>query len=500
MDITVTVTGGEVAGKQNDGVTTFLGIPYAAAPVGESTFAAPAPVTPWDGIRAATTEGPSCWQSAYPEPINGWFGKVTASQLGGECLNVNVWTPDVGATDLPVMVWIHGGAFTRGSNASPMYDGSAFARDGVVLVSINYRLGVFGFLPIDGAPTNLGMRDQIAALKWVQDNIIQFGGDPRNVTIFGESAGGMSVANLLASPGARGLFAKAIVQSGHGHSIVEADDARKVTAELAALLGTSPTAEAFASIDPATLIAAQDKISDEIRQAPDPARWGATTVSAGGGITGFIPAFDDLIPVFPDDAVAAGAAGGISLLAGSTAREFSLFSTSSGLRGAITQEMLPMAVARFGADAGVVAAYSANHPDESAADIFDHIVSDLFFRRPMLTLAHTAGQSGSDVFVYEFAWGTAVSDLGPCHALELPFVFDAVSGSESFTGPHPPQRLADDIHAAWVSFAKTGSPGWPAYADGQAVRVFDAERSTTNPLPRGADIAALNRDHDIAGA
>ncbi|MFW0791510.1 carboxylesterase/lipase family protein [Gordonia sp. CPCC 205333] len=498
MDITVSITGGKVAGSQNNGVTTFLGIPYAAAPVGQLAFRAPAPVTPWDGIRPATAPGPSCWQSPYPEPINSWFGKVAADEFGGECLNVNVWTPSIEATGLPVMVWIHGGAFTRGSNASPMYDGSTFARDDVVLVSINYRLGAFGFLPIEGAPTNLGMRDQIAALEWVRDNIVQFGGDPANVTIFGESAGGMSVANLLAAPTTAGLFGKAIVQSGHGHSIVEVDDALKVAAELAALLGIEPTAAAFAGVDPATLISAQNKISDEIRQAPDPARWGATTISAGGGITGFIPAFDELIPVFPDDAVAQGAGSGIALLAGSTAREFSLFSTSSGVRGAITEEVLPMAVARFGADAETVAAYVANHVGEPPGDIFDHIVSDLFFRRPMLTLASAAEQSEGDVFVYEFAWGTAVSDLGPCHALELPFVFDALAGSESFTGSAAPQRLADEVHAAWVSFAKTGSPGWPAYASQRAVHVFGTE-SATGPLPRGADIAALNKVTDATG-
>lgn len=492
MNITVTVTGGDVVGTRNNGVTTFLGIPYAAAPVGRLAFAAPAPVTGWDGPRDATAEGPSCWQSPYPEPIRSWFGKVTAAELGGECLNVNVWTPDVSAAGLPVMVWIHGGAFTRGANASPMYDGSAFARDGVVLVSINYRLGVFGFLPIDGAPTNLGMRDQIAALQWVQSNITAFGGDPDNVTIFGESAGGMSVANLMPSPATRGLFAKAIVQSGHGHSIVEVDDAIKVTAELAAILGVAPTAAAFADVDPATLIAAQNKVSDELRLAPDPARWGATTISAGGGITGFIPAFDDLIPIFPDDAVAAGAAAGIPLLAGCTAREFTLFSASSGVRGALTEAILPMAVARFGAGPDVVATYRANHPGESAADIFDHIVSDLFFRRSMLNLAQAAEKAGGEVFVYEFAWGTPVADLGPCHALELPFVFDAITSSTSFTGPTPPQQLADDIHSAWVAFAKSGSPGWPVYADRQAVQVFDAPTSTTAELPRAADLAALS--------
>lgn len=491
MEISVAVTGGSVVGHESGGVTAFLGIPYAAAPVGARAFAAPAAVTPWDGSRDTSAEGSSCWQPAYPEPIKTWFGKVVADRLGDECLNLNVWTPSVGAGGLPVMVWIHGGAFTRGSNAAPMYNGSAFARNGVVLVSINYRLGIFGYTVLDGAPTNLGMRDQLAALEWVRENIAAFGGDPDNVTIFGESAGGMSVANLMPSPAAQGLFSKAIVESGHGHGIVAPDDALRVTAEIADILGVDATAEAFADVDPATLIDAQNKVSDLIRQAPDPARWGATTISAGGGITGFIPAFDDLIPTFPDEAVAAGAAASVPLLAGSTGREFTLFSASTGVRAAITSELLPMALARFGADADVVAAYVANHPGESAADVFDHVVSDLFFRRPMLNLAAGHASAGGTTFVYEFDWGTPVSDLGACHALEIPFVFDQLAGSNSFTGPTPPQQVADDMHASWVSFASTGTPGWSTYDGGQAVRVFAEPSSTTVPLPRSEDIAAL---------
>ncbi|HMS76626.1 carboxylesterase/lipase family protein [Gordonia sp. (in: high G+C Gram-positive bacteria)] len=490
MGITVSVDGGQVSGSQSHGVTAFLGIPYAAAPEGPLAFAAPAPVTPWDGVREVVAEGPSCWQTPYPDPVGTWFGKVTATELGGESLNVNVWTPDVGATRLPVMVWIHGGAFVRGSNASPSYDGSAFARDGVVLVSINYRLGTYGWLPVDGAPTNLGMRDQIAALRWVQDNIAAFGGDPANVTIFGESAGGMSVAGLLVCPAARGLFSKAIVQSGHGVSVAVSDDTRRVGAEVAALLGVEPTAQALAEVDPSALIDAQTAIDNAIRLAPDPGRWGATTISAGGGITGHIPVFDELIPEFPQAAVAAGASAGVPLLLGTTGREFTLFSMAAGTRGLITAEALPVVATRFGAGPDVVAAYVANHAGADAAHVFDQIASDAFFRKPALEFAAAHERAGGSTHVYEFAWETAVSGLGACHALELSFVFDALRDTNSFTGPNPPQQVADDMHSAWIAFATTGGPGWPSYGFGETVRVFDSPQSTTSTLPRAADIAA----------
>lgn len=458
MDITVSVTGGDIVGTESGCVTAFLGIPYAAAPVGDLSFAAPQPMVPWQGVRDARAEGPSCWQSPYPQPIRSWFGKVTADELGGESLNASVWTPDVNADGLPVMVWIHGGAFVRGSNASPIYDGTAFARDGVVLVSINYRLGVFGYTVFDDAPTNLGMRDQIAALEWVRDNVARFGGNPNDVTIFGESAGGMSVANLLTSPAGRGLFAKAIVQSGHGHAIFQQDDAAKVTAEMAQILGVPPTAAAFSAIDPETLIDAQNKLGIAIRDNPDPARWGASTIAGGMGITAYMPVFDDLIPQFPY-VTAASAARDIPLLIGCTASEFTLFSLSTGARGAITDEILPFATARFGADAAMLEKYRAERPDASPAEIFDAIASDQLFRNPMMQFAEAYRSSGADVFVYEFAWESPVEGLGACHAMELSFVFDTLAASARFAGPNPPQRVADDMHGAWVRFAKTGNPG-----------------------------------------
>src|SRR4051795_4741529 len=203
---------GALQGRTADGVTAFKGVPYAAAPFGPRRFAGPEPSPSWDGVRDALAFGPTAPHPGYAPP---YADLLPDPVLPGEdCLNLNVWTPDAGAAGLPVMVWIHGGAFVNGSGAVPTYDGSAFARDGVVLVTINYRLGVDGFLQFpDDGPANRGLLDQVAALRWVQDNIAAFGGDPARVTVGGESAGAMSVGCLLAMPSAEGLFAQAVLQS-----------------------------------------------------------------------------------------------------------------------------------------------------------------------------------------------------------------------------------------------------------------------------------------------
>lgn len=253
MDPVVGVSGGLVRGSSRDAVNAFLGVPYAAPGVGPDRYRAPQPVRGWGGERDATAHGPTAAQSAYPPPLDTVLPSSVAP--GQDYLNLSVWAPAEGA-NLPVMVWIHGGAFARGAHSIPTYDGSAFARDGVVLIGINYRLGVPGFAVLDGAPTNLGLRDQIAALEWVRDNVAVFGGNPEDVTVFGESSGGISVATLMASPAAGGLFHRAIVQSGSGAAVCSAEDARLVSAEVASSLGVPATAEAFAPLEPEAVVAA----------------------------------------------------------------------------------------------------------------------------------------------------------------------------------------------------------------------------------------------------
>lgn len=212
MDTIATTSRGKVRGRVVDRVAAFLGIPYAAPPFGAHRFRAPAPVEPWEGVRDALEFGPTAPQRPYRPPLDRLIPDVRIP--GEDCLTLNVWTPDAGGGPLPVMVWIHGGSLRNGSAAMPLYDGRAFARDGVVLVSVNYRLGVEGFGVFPDAPDNRGLLDQIAALTWVRDNITAFGGDPANVTVCGESAGAISIAALTVSPRAAGLFHRAVLQSG----------------------------------------------------------------------------------------------------------------------------------------------------------------------------------------------------------------------------------------------------------------------------------------------
>jgi len=455
-----------------DGVSAFLGIPYAAAPEGPGMFEAPAPATPWDGVRDALELGPTAPQPPYDPP----FDRLLANPItpGPEFLNVNVWTPE-GGSGLPVMVWFPGGAFRNGSNAPPTYDGAAFARDGVVLVSVNYRLGVQGFGVVAGAPSNRGLLDQLAALRWVQDNIAAFGGDPGQVTIFGQSAGGMSVATLLSIPAAKGLFRRAIVQSGTAEAVAVESDAALVTAEVAKRLGVPATADGLGSIAVPELITAQRIVSQELRQTPDPTRWGSSVIRTGGGIMPFFPVIDgELVHEVPLAAIARGAAAGTDLMAGTTTEEFRLFTVPTGVTAAVTAEALPLLLRQRGLDPAIVEEYQANHPDYSPGDILTAVTSDDFFTQPTIRLAEAQRAAGGSAYVYEFAWRSPLDGLGACHALELPFVFDTLGTATSpLFGPEPPQELADRMHAAWVAFGTTGSPGWSQYdATARPVQTF----------------------------
>ncbi len=290
-----------MSGESTGGVTRFLGIPYAASPTGPLRFKAPVPPAPWDGVRACTEFGPTPPKPDYVAPFDTLLPEPNVP--GDDWLTLNVWTPDPGGS-APVMVWIHGGAFSNGNSAVRMYDGHAFARDGVVLVSINYRLGVDGFALLPDAPPNRGLLDQVAALEWVRDNIAAFGGDPANVTIFGESAGAMSVTTLLGMPRARGLFGKVIAQSGAAQVGADPHDAQLVTGELSRVLGFDASAATLADLDLDKLIAAQAAVRDAMAAAPDPARWGASIVATS---MAFIPVIDgDVLPVHPLAALAAG--------------------------------------------------------------------------------------------------------------------------------------------------------------------------------------------------
>ncbi|MCL1674537.1 carboxylesterase/lipase family protein [Elizabethkingia meningoseptica] len=456
---TVNTQYGDVSGIETQkGILTFKGIPYAAPPVGANRFQPPLPPTPWTDVKNTTEYGPTAPQLT---PTSGPFAELLPNVVipGDDYLNLNIWTSGITGKK-PVMVFIHGGAFVVGSGAVPGYDGSNFARDGVVLVTINYRLGVEGFLWFgDGVP-NLGMLDQIAALKWVRDNIANFGGDPDNVTIFGESAGGMSVCTLLAMKEAQGLFRRAIAESGAGHSAISASSAKLIAARLAEILDVAPTREAVGEVSAEKIFAAQDQLGAEIMANPSIELWG----EAAFNLMPFEPVIDGhLLTATPIECISNGAAKDVDILIGTNSQEFRLFLLPDGILPKITATALHRAASAYGLSAKAIQTYQTNRPDSSPGDVLSAIITDWFYHIPALRIA----EKHRNTHVYEFSWGSPACDnlLGACHGIELAFVFDNLSdpGYAEMIGNHPPQELADTVHKAWVNFATHGNPGWDTY-------------------------------------
>lgn len=479
-EVVVRTAQGRVRGRSAGGVAAFRGLPYAAPPFGTRRFGAPDPPEPWDGVRDAGAFGPTAPFHGFLPPYDGLLPNPRIP--GEDCLNLNVWTPDVGAAGLPVMVWIHGGAFVNGSGAVPTYDGTRFAQDGVVLVTLNYRLGVEGFLSLEGCVENRGLLDQLAALRWVQENVAAFGGDPGNVTVFGESAGGMSIGCLLATSRAAGLFRRAILQSGAGHHVIGRGSARLVRDELAGRLGVEPTAAAIGAVPLDRLLAVQGAVARDAQANPDPARWGEVARNA----MAFEPVVDgDLVEDLPirGIAAAAGAARGVDVLTGSNADEHRLYLVPTGLVDVLPDEAPHGVAAAYGLDAErALAAYRAARPDASPGELVIDVMSDWFFRIPSIRLAEARVAAGERVWHYEFAWPSPQCEgrLRACHALDLAFAFDTLADPTSvpLAGPDAPQQVADDVHGAWVAFATSGDPGWPQYdLERRAVMRFDAPAS-----------------------
>jgi para-nitrobenzyl esterase len=455
---------GEIRGSVADGVYTFKGIPFAAPPVGANRLLPPQPIVPWSGVRDALSYGPKTAQLPYPQEMDILPPELTIP--GEDCLNLNIWSPDVGSAGRPVMVWIPGGMFEyHGTGASPWYDGSRFARDGTVCVTISYRVGADGFLYLGEGNANRGLLDQIAALAWVQENITSFGGDPGNVTIFGESAGAMSVGTLLSMPRAAGLFHRAIAQSGAAHNAISAEAAQLVCQSLAEKLGVEASREAFAALPVDRVLETQAELMNDLVANPEPERWGGEVVLS---MLPWQPVVDgDVIPAPPLERIAAGSAAGIELVVGTNSDEHRLFLVSIGAIDQVTPEALAAAIAGYGLPVDkALAAYSAADPGASAGDLLAAIQTDWCWRIPAIRLADAHAKSGSATYMYEFAWPSPQFNgrLGACHALEIPFVFDTLGNrTEPLWGTEPPQQLADTMHAAWVRFATNGDPGWPKY-------------------------------------
>ena len=397
---------GVVRGARYRGVDVYRGISYARPPVGELRFREPCPVRPWLGERSATQFG-----SAAPQS-----GPMRAPKYQDlDWLTLNVWTSFAPGSDAPVIVWIHGGAFMAGSASDSIHDGTALARSGVVVVTVNHRLGVEGYARIAGAPNNRGLLDQIAALEWVRDNIAAFGGDPHRVTVAGQSSGAGSVAELLHMPAAHGLFRRAIGQSVPGMYCTE-PLAAEIAECLAARLSAEPTVAALASVDPQALADEADRLAADLPTRG--ARWGRIT----GIGAAFCPVVDDdTLPELPWSRDAASRAG-IDLLVGHTRDEFRLFMGMLGA-GQVTPDMVDRAIRLHVPGAGPVSAYRDAYPSRSHRDLFEIVHSDVLFRMPSVQLAEAHSRGGGSTFMYEFCW-EASQNLGACHGADVPLLFD----------------------------------------------------------------------------
>lgn len=471
MAVTVETTAGKIEGIETGTHHAFRGIPYAAAPTGDGRFAAPGPVTPWAGTRRCTENGSACPQPPSPLP-----GMVPGPQ-SEDCLSLNVFTPSCDDAARPVLVWIHGGAFRHGSNAQAMYEGRTFVERGdVVLVTINYRLGALGYLHLDDTARNLGQRDQIQALEWVRDNIAAFGGDPGNVTVFGESAGGMATTTLLAMPAARGLFHRAIAQSGAAQGTLSAEQAERVGWEVGHALGLEDLdLSRLRSVPIADLVSASAKAHEKL---------------AGQVFLPFAPVLDeDSLPVHPLEAVRRGAARDVELVTGTTRDEWRLFTFAirshrsldeKGLRGRLASRIRRAgANDPEGATTRLLEVYGLGQ--RPAWEVFDAVETDRHFRLPSIALAEAQARHQASTYSYLFSWPSPAGRgaLGACHAIELPFVFGTLDAPtmDRFAGRGAEaEALSVQTMDAWVSFARSGNPTHPNIAQW---RPYETERRET---------------------
>lgn len=485
---TVNVADGRLEGVVSDRVSSFKGIPFAAPPVGDLRWKSPAPAEPWSGVRKADVYASGCMQDPGMVKMMG-----ASAGVSEDCLYLNVWTAADNAREKrPVMVWIHGGAFVGGMTGTPMFDGTRFAQKGVVLVSIAYRLGVFGFMAHPelsresgkGSGT-YGIQDMIAGLRWVKDNIGQFGGDPSRVTIFGESAGGIAVGMLSAAPAAKGLFQRAISQSGGSFAPPRvADGAGMNVARLE--VAESAGKEFLKKLGATDIKGARTLTAEQIQKA------------AGGGMGGgssFWPVADGtVLPGDPYELYAASRFNDTPILVGTNSNEGGLF-----MRGPITSAAFEAQIrSGYGARADVILKAYPHSTDAEAARSSADVFREFAFAWPTWAWARMQSRMGKGkAFVYYFDHRTPSSPDGANHGDEIPYVFQNFQGPGRAPSPED-LALSDLLSSYWINFARTGNPNgstlpqWPAFTENdQKVMYFDTKASA-RPIPNLEKLKAFD--------
>jgi para-nitrobenzyl esterase len=471
----VATRSGKVEGFERDGVQVFRGIPYAAPPVGPRRWQPPVREDAWEGTRDATSFSPQSAQTEFS------LTKIMGQKqppYSEDSLYLNVWTPGCDDARRPVMVWIHGGAFVWGAGDTPWYDGTKFALHGdVVVVTINYRLNAFGFLHLAdlfgerfAGSGNAGILDQVAALEWVRECIASFGGDPGRVTIFGESAGAASVATLLGTPAARGLFGGAIPQSGAASWMATRERATTVATDLVAKLGVGSDVDALLAAPTDVVLAALPAFRED-----------------GAAALPFQPVVDGtVLPDPPLAAIAGGNAAGVRVLTGTNADEMTLFTIADPAVASLDEAAVRARMHSAFGDPGVKVfeSYRALRPEMSPPELWTQLATDGVFRIPAIRLLE-AQRAHAPAWSYFFSFASPVFGgvLRSTHALEIPFVFDNLDrgGAEMLTGSGTErQAIADAMHRAWIAFARDGDPNhaglpeWPQYdLDRRATMRFD---------------------------
>ncbi len=472
---------GKLQGKKDNNLYVFKGIPFAAPPVGNLRWMPPQPVSAWEGIRPALEYGNIAPQNLMPE-----VGPVAAGKpepQSEDCLYLNVYTPGPDNKKRPVMVWIHGGAFSIGSGSMGMFQSGSLAERGdVVLVTTNYRLGALGFLNLDKvtggkipSTGNEGLLDQVAALEWVRDNIMNFGGDPDNVTIFGESAGGMSVSCLMVLPGARNLFHRAIIESAVGAIARPLENSIYTAETFLKIAEISPDdTDGLMNMPPEKILEVQTKVALETDQGEAPC----------------IPVADGVImPLMPLEAFSKGTAAKVPTIIGSNLDEQKLFSLMNPLHMKMDEQYLEKLLARNVPEENIPMIIDVYKNEKEKReepvrpfDLYSAINTDIMFRNIALHIIEAQRDNGVPVFNYLFTWKSPAlgGALGAAHALEVGFVFGTMDDLFCGTGPAA-DRLSEQMQDAWTTFAHTGDPScenlgeWPEYGTERKTMIISEE-------------------------